>query len=136
MHDHASHLHPHARVPRREHHNEALRMALGSILSPKRPALSRTTSVPASGIATSGHATPFDHSHSHNHTPAPHSEHHNSSPLKQEPMGRSNSASQVVAEDHLHAHETGAMTPESRARFVETLKGKSPWDALIHGSFA
>ncbi|KAL1720260.1 hypothetical protein EV715DRAFT_272120 [Schizophyllum commune] len=53
-------------------HNEALRMALGSILSPKRPFTPSSTSHPASGTASPAffHALPFTGVHS---SSSPHS---------------------------------------------------------------
>jgi len=92
-------IHPHHDHARNTHHKEALRLALGSILAPKRPCTS--LSRPASGSATpvypaviptesllsrpldSSHLhprpSPHPHSHSHSHL---HHAHHPSPPSR------------------------------------------------------
>ena len=92
-------VHPHHDHARNTHHKEALRLALGSILAPKRPCTS--LSRPASGSATPVHPaaiatesllgrpldsshlhprpSPHPHSHSHSHL---HHAHHPSPPSR------------------------------------------------------
>ncbi|KAL1692433.1 hypothetical protein GGG16DRAFT_101807 [Schizophyllum commune] len=230
-------------------HNEALRMALGSILSPKRPFTPSSTSHPASGTASPAffHALPFtgtasgphsatstgpttgaqspsdamngsphpqQHAHTHHlyphwpgsyhhpHPPEPrqyHSDPHHpyhphtpsrlgageEGPVERGHAGEAGEFRQgghgpihdsshppspgepatPPAVDNLHAPapvpaasasphaalpsggvhpaaahagdgspSSGAGTP--RAKFLDTLQGKSAWDALIHGSFS
>ncbi|KAI5887940.1 uncharacterized protein SCHCODRAFT_02075621 [Schizophyllum commune H4-8] len=213
-------------------HNEALRMALGSILSPKRPFTPSSTSHPASGTASPAffHALPFtgtgpstgpntgaqtpsdamngsthpqQHAHTHHlyphwpgsyhhpHPPEPrqyhsdpHHPYHPHTPSRlgageEGPAERAHAAhaddlhdpshppspgelATLPAVDNLHAPapvavasasphsvpsggahpahagdgspSSGAGTP--RAKFLDTLQGKSAWDALIHGSFS
>ncbi|KAF8993394.1 hypothetical protein BDZ89DRAFT_95066 [Hymenopellis radicata] len=128
-------------------HREALRLALGSILSPKRPMYSRSTST-----STSGTASPFPPHHvppPPHPSPLPDHHAHTSSRLANaDPNGSEHH------DDHHHDHdhsstafgehltvprspsaEPGTITP-NRAKFIETLQSKSAWDALIHGSFS
>ncbi|KAI0655646.1 hypothetical protein C8Q70DRAFT_936078 [Cubamyces menziesii] len=150
-----------------DHHRDvlSLRLALGSILSPKRPH-------PAQSSATSGTASPALHCphsaiplgpsvssssahgsiHSANSgSPAPHTPH-----TPQPALPSVESATAVHALDdthprvpdavsthgHGHAHSlpasggvSGSATPGGRANFIGTLQSKSAWDALIHGSW-
>ncbi|VDC02217.1 unnamed protein product [Peniophora sp. CBMAI 1063] len=139
---HALHERQHLPV---DPHLHGLRIALGSILSPKRPGLSRGSS---SG-QNSGTASPMSHhshppsGHLHPHTLHSHSQVHTHSPLIHAsddgatspsttpggtpPLNLPNSAAAVVNDPRLPAAQ--------RANFVKTLQGKSAWDAMIHGSF-
>ncbi|KAI0351271.1 hypothetical protein OH77DRAFT_967139 [Trametes cingulata] len=143
----------------------SLRLALGSILSPKRPH-------PAQSSATSGTASPALHcphsaiplaashsassthgSHAHAHgsmsaTPTPHA--HRQPAL---PSLESTTAVHALDEAHPRAPDavsagtgtgtgtpvaggvSGSATPGGRANFIGTLQSKSAWDALIHGSW-
>ncbi|KAL1746621.1 hypothetical protein HDZ31DRAFT_33731 [Schizophyllum fasciatum] len=215
-------------------HNEALRMALGSILSPKRPFSPTTTSHPASGTASPAflHALPFaaagaqtphpeaaahaaqhgpvaqhlpanqhhpptqhahlpptHHLHAHwpgypHHHSDPHNPYHPHTPSRLGPgeegageaghpaLGSGHAAlgsreashppsrGELAAGEDVHVPaplpvmevgntpstagavpHSGDGTPSSgagtpRAKFLDTLHGKSAWDALIHGSFS
>ncbi|KAL4246722.1 hypothetical protein ABKN59_008440 [Abortiporus biennis] len=151
-----------------EHHDAhvmSLRLALGSILSPKRPCSSR------SSTATSGTASPLPtwspsnistvpssssvdyHSSTPSHR-APRSSHHSRSqmdltapiPLPQSPppasvtptsvVNRKKGTGVPVSSSIPNAEgETPSTSSRSRADFIGTLQSKSAWDALIHGSF-
>ncbi|KAI0334229.1 hypothetical protein GY45DRAFT_1243207, partial [Cubamyces sp. BRFM 1775] len=148
-----------------DHHRDvlSLRLALGSILSPKRPH-------PAQSSATSGTASPALHcphsaiplapsvssssSHGSIHSAAsvtPTSAHAHA---QQPALPSVESATAVHALDnthprvpdavstHGHGHGlpasggvSGSATPGGRANFIGTLQSKSAWDALIHGSW-
>ncbi|KZV65253.1 hypothetical protein PENSPDRAFT_756651 [Peniophora sp. CONT] len=158
---HALHERQHLPV---DPHLHGLRIALGTILSPKRPGLSRASS---SGY-NSGTSSPMNHhSHPHSgtHTPSGeqhmHASHPHSTHLH---PNASHSHGQVHTHSPLiHAAGDGATSPSTtpggtpptsmspnsvaavvndprlpasqRANFVKTLQGKSAWDAMVHGSF-
>ncbi|TFK37540.1 hypothetical protein BDQ12DRAFT_684839 [Crucibulum laeve] len=197
-----------------QYKSEALRLALGSILSPKRPPLtpssrSGTASPAPSGYpfpaqpttgsphqstegngpttdylhARHGHSQTNAHLYPHPHTPSrlgrsnsSASSHHSDSaqssvpgsphtpphadafkgleslpPLPESAMGMKTApaASSGHSTSTLDVPRTSPGEPDSksssappsgsgtpRARFIETLQGKSAWDALIHGQFS
>jgi len=158
-------------------HRDALRLALGSILAPKRPSASRSSS---SGTASPAppHTPPVVDHLLHPHyvpsklslstsestardfpsaTPLPYtplSPDHSALPSPF-PLSRTSSHKGPAAELHVTSGApqiqsssssssstegagasggSGSGTP--KAKFIETLQGKSAWDALIHGSFS
>ncbi|RPD76856.1 hypothetical protein L226DRAFT_532870 [Lentinus tigrinus ALCF2SS1-7] len=143
-----------------EAHVLSLRLALGSILSPKRPQYTRSstnsgTASPATHCPHSSIPLSPAHSNSSAHPstlapPPPHSappQLHGQHPHHQPAMPHTG-MSHALDETHPHmpdavaapvstvASTPGNMTPNARAHFVETLQNKSKsWDALIHGSW-
>ncbi|KAI0641016.1 hypothetical protein C8Q79DRAFT_993938 [Trametes meyenii] len=147
-----------------DHHRDvlSLRLALGSILAPKRPH-------PAQSSATSGTASPALHyphtviplatsassSSSHgsiHNAPSASSAHHPHHRVQPALPTTEASAAHGLDEAHPHvpdalsAHTpnpslppsggvSGSATPGGRANFIGTLQSKSAWDALIHGSW-
>ncbi|KAI8992812.1 hypothetical protein BD414DRAFT_286218 [Trametes punicea] len=146
-----------------DHHRDvlSLRLALGSILSPKR-------SLSAQSSANSGTASPALHcphsaiplasSGSHGSmahpspsaTPVPHG-HAQPQVLPAMPAVESTAAHaldashpqvpdavstpQPTASLPASGGVSGSATPGGRANFIGTLQSKSAWDALIHGSW-
>ncbi|KAI0371005.1 hypothetical protein BV20DRAFT_943199, partial [Pilatotrama ljubarskyi] len=135
----------------------SLRLALGSILSPKRPH-------PAQSSATSGTASPALHcphsamplatssSSSSSHgslsapsaTPVPHAHRQPAMPSIESPAVHALDEAHPRAPDAMSVPSTGtpvsggasgSATPGGRANFIGTLQSKSAWDALIHGSW-
>ncbi|KAF7297136.1 hypothetical protein MIND_00946500 [Mycena indigotica] len=109
-------------------HRDALLQALGTILSPKRPALtgrSSSTSTVESSRSSSGTASP---AHGHHPTqPHPHS------PLAEMPT------TLPMTEESTTTPPAPPNTPIAapRAKIIDSLKSKNgAWDALIHGSFS
>ncbi|KAK7680779.1 hypothetical protein QCA50_016087 [Cerrena zonata] len=142
-------------------HVKSLRLALGSILAPKRVSSTR------SSAATSGTASPLHPATFGNPLPAapnelhstPHDRHNpraSRAPLMRaqtesnvpslsrphipSPLGSSDaspemrSASLPNSSSMSSTHVDGIDTP-SRADFIKTLQSKNRFDALIHGSF-
>ncbi|CAL1697737.1 unnamed protein product [Somion occarium] len=143
----------------REAHVRSLRLALGSILSPKRVSSTRssaTTSGTASplhpsvfstpSLSTSSEAPPTPHDR-HNHRPsrAPISRAQTESnlpvlskPQMPSPLGSGDSSpecpsSSLPVSSSIPGGEIE--NSSSRADFIGTLQSKKAWDALIHGSF-
>ncbi|KAI0826501.1 hypothetical protein BC628DRAFT_236229 [Trametes gibbosa] len=142
---------------RDEAHVHNLRLALGSILSPKRP-------LPARSSTTSGAASPAVHcphtaiplaasassSSSHGsiypaptvHS-APHAHRQTTLPVMESTVVHSLDDAHPRAPDALNVPSatpvsgsvSGSSTPGGRANFIGTLQSKSAWDALIHGSW-
>ncbi|KAI0031453.1 hypothetical protein K488DRAFT_86786 [Vararia minispora EC-137] len=143
---HTSHgdpLHDRHHLPS-DPHLHGLRLALGSILAPKRPAMSRTASGSSSpahhhphsgtGTPSGSDGTPPPHSPAtphHTHLHPPPGAVHTHSPLIHAMGDGSVTPSPPPTPDALGPHAT----PAQRAEFLKTLQGKSAWDALIHGSW-
>ncbi|KAH8077401.1 hypothetical protein BXZ70DRAFT_702483 [Cristinia sonorae] len=164
---------PNQRDDQHDPHVLSLRLALGSILSPKRSPSSR------SSTATSGTASPMHphHLHGHSHLHNSHSPEQEHSPLPAEhqtpvatsgssratrlPLARAQTessitsaatASRTSASDSIPSTVPPMSRPSSvpvsavpsedpshpnasRTDFIGTLRSKSAWEALIHGSF-
>ncbi|KAI0702703.1 hypothetical protein C8Q76DRAFT_231382 [Earliella scabrosa] len=167
-----------------EAHVLSLRLALGSILSPKRPQMTRSTTnsgttspavhcphsaIPLSPSHSNSSAHPASHTppvhpmsappHAHlPHQPHPHHPHAHVHPHQtHHPHAPSHlhtsyqpgmPGGESSLHDDVHPHmpdavaapiptapSSGAVTPNSRAHFLETLQSKKSWDALIHGSW-
>ncbi|ESK82475.1 hypothetical protein Moror_8537 [Moniliophthora roreri MCA 2997] len=215
-----SYDHDHRGVNKNAQHGDALRLMLGSILAPKRPPMSHSSSGtaspahsfsqsnnansapqhPASAPATPHHLFGYphvhpyptyphtpSHSHSHSHphshfapghqhshgffgprpgrmsrsastassvprlppsSPVTSSEHH--VPVES-PVPVSASAPEIVVTSNQSSptsakldlaplsngnSQPGSGTGTPKNKFIQTLEGKSAWDALIHGSFS
>ncbi|KAH9856203.1 hypothetical protein C2E23DRAFT_810523 [Lenzites betulinus] len=143
---------------RDEAHVHSLRLALGSILSPKRPhpARSSTTSGTASPAVHCPHtaiplATSSSTSSSHGsiHSaptahPVPHAHRQPALPAIESAAAHGLDDAHPRAPDALNVPAartppsgsvSGSSTPGGRANFIGTLQSKSAWDALIHGSW-
>ncbi|OCH84122.1 hypothetical protein OBBRIDRAFT_799359 [Obba rivulosa] len=164
MPDHDDHRDDH-RDEHRDAHVVSLRLALGSILAPKRPPYTRASTTTsgtaspawhghASGAALPPHALPpfgvpsplFQHHLHHPHRPAQTSHHRTDASTPAPPsapmVSRAASAPDATTGSPLPADAqvpaaaaSGSTTPHHRADFVGTLQSKSAWDALIHGSW-
>lgn len=142
-----------------ESHHANLRLALGSILSPKRPHSAQSsvsgTASPASfgpsahrpsyspsdhnssSQPSSPHGSPLQHPMSNDHADAMVPEAQSLAPMNRRSSQAARPPLTVVFNDGDHvidcqSSSSGERTPSGR--FIATLQSKSAWDALIHGS--
>ncbi|KAI0776667.1 hypothetical protein BD413DRAFT_226375 [Trametes elegans] len=134
-----------------DHHRDvlSLRLALGSILSPKRttPTQSSATSGTASPALHCPHAaipiTPSASSssshrsiHSSHTTPhVPHSHPHPAVEGSHPQLPDAAVSTPAVAPAAASGGVSGSATPGGRTNIIGTLQSKNRWDVLVHGSW-
>ncbi|PCH42971.1 hypothetical protein WOLCODRAFT_138139 [Wolfiporia cocos MD-104 SS10] len=118
----------------RDAHLLSLRLALGSIMAPKR------TSYTRSPADSSGTATPAPPHASPSSSPASFSPTHLQNNIHAHGLSGSTTTaptSQLFTEPPVVPPAVASTAaPVPRANFIGTLQSKSAWDALIHGAWA